>query len=145
LFAFFFLGTLIDWNTLDVAMAQGDQATLAFIEASPGFRAAVGTAFLCIAIAAIAAILLYPLFQAVSLRWWISGLRFGDLAVTSRLKTGQVYRVYLRFVLYILLLILLTAVAGVSACSPYRSSSARATIQGSPICWRRSSRLCFTS
>ncbi|MGB6755937.1 MAG: DUF898 family protein [Xanthobacteraceae bacterium] len=66
LFAFFFLGTLIDWNTLDVAMAQGDQATLAFIEASPGFRAAVGTAFLCIAIAAIAAILLYPLFQAVS-------------------------------------------------------------------------------
>jgi uncharacterized membrane protein YjgN (DUF898 family) len=125
LFAFFLLGTLIDWNTLDVAMAQGDQATLAFIEASPGFPAAVGTAFLCIAIAAIAAILLYPLFQAASLRWWISGLRFGDLAVTSRLKTGQVYRVYLRFVLYILLLMLLTAVAGVSACSPYRSSSAR--------------------
>jgi uncharacterized membrane protein YjgN (DUF898 family) len=112
LFAFYLLGTLIDWNTLDVAMVQGDQATLAFIEASPGFRDAVGVAFLCVAIAAIGAVLLYPLFQAVSLRWWISGLRFGGLAVTSRLKTGQVYRVYLRFVFYILLLMLLTAVAG---------------------------------
>jgi uncharacterized membrane protein YjgN (DUF898 family) len=112
LLAFCLLGTLIDWNTLDAAMAQGDQATLAFIEASPGFREAVGIASLCVAVAAIAAVLLYPLFQALSLRWWISGLRFGGLAVKSRLKTGQVYRVYLRFLLYILVLMLFTAVAG---------------------------------
>jgi uncharacterized membrane protein YjgN (DUF898 family) len=112
LFAFYLLGTQIDWNTLNAAVAQGDQATLAFIEASASFRDAIGVAFLCVVIAAVAAVLLYPLFQAVSLRWWISGLRFGDLTVTSRLKTGQVYRVYLRFVLYILLLMLLTAVAG---------------------------------
>ena len=98
-------------------MAQGDQATLAFIEASRGFRRAVGIAFLCVALSAVAAVLLYPLFQAVSLRWWISGLRFGDLAVTSRLKTGQVYRVYLRFVLYILLLILVTASPAAFVCS----------------------------
>jgi uncharacterized membrane protein YjgN (DUF898 family) len=112
LIAFFALAALIDWNALNVAVAQDDQATLAFIEASPGFRRAVGIAFICVALSGMAAVLLYPLFQAVSLRWWISGLRFGDLTVTSRLKTGQVYRVYLRFVLYILLLILVTAIAG---------------------------------
>jgi uncharacterized membrane protein YjgN (DUF898 family) len=112
LIAFFALGALIDWNALNAAVTQGDQAMLAFIEASPGFRRAVGIAFLCVAIAAFAAVLLYPLFQAVSLRWWISGLRFGEVAVTSHLKTGQIYRVYLRFVLYILLLMVLTAVAG---------------------------------
>ncbi|HUC48709.1 MAG TPA: DUF898 family protein [Xanthobacteraceae bacterium] len=111
-FAFFALGALIDWNTLNTAVTQGDQATLAFIETSTGFRRGVGIAFLCVAIAALAAVLLYPLFQAVSLRWWISGLRFGDVAVTSRLKTGQVYRVYLRFFLYILLLMLVIAIAG---------------------------------
>jgi uncharacterized membrane protein YjgN (DUF898 family) len=112
LIAFLALGALIDWNALNAAVAQGDQATLAFIETSPGFRRAVGIAFLCVAISAIAAVLLYPLFQAMSLRWWISGLRFGDLAVTSRLKTGQVYRVYLRFVFYIVLLMLITMLAG---------------------------------
>ena len=31
-FAFFALGALVDWNTLNTAVAQGDQATLAFIE-----------------------------------------------------------------------------------------------------------------
>ncbi len=113
LIAVFALGALIDWNALNAAVAQDDRATLAFIETSPGFRRAVGIAFLCVALSGVAAVMLYPLFQAVSLRWWISGLRFGDLAVTSRLKAGQVYRVYLRFVLYILLLILFTAIAGV--------------------------------
>lgn len=112
LIALFALSALIDWNALNVAVTQGDQATLTFIEASPGFRRAVGIAFICVAVSAIAAVLLYPLFQAVTLRWWISGLRFGDVAVTSRLKTGQIYRVYLRFVLYILLLMLVTALAG---------------------------------
>jgi uncharacterized membrane protein YjgN (DUF898 family) len=37
------------------------------------------------------------------LRWWVSGLRFGDLAVTSRLRTAQVYGVYARFLGYALL------------------------------------------
>jgi uncharacterized membrane protein YjgN (DUF898 family) len=111
-FAFFALGALVDWNTLNTAVAQGDQATLAFIESSSGFRSAVGIAFLCLALAALAAVMLYPLFQTISLRWWISGLRFGDIAVTSCLKAGQIYRVYLRFLLFLFLLTLATAIAG---------------------------------
>jgi uncharacterized membrane protein YjgN (DUF898 family) len=112
MFALFALATLIDWNALNTAVMQDDQATLAFIESSAGFRSAVGIAFLCLALAAVTAVLLYPLFQTVSLRWWISGLRFGDIAVTSRLRAGQVYRVYLRFFLFLFLLTLATAVAG---------------------------------
>jgi uncharacterized membrane protein YjgN (DUF898 family) len=41
--------------------------------------------------------LLYPIFQAILLRWWVSGLRFGDVAVRSRLRTAQVFGVYARF------------------------------------------------
>ena len=34
------------------------------------------------------------------LRWWTSGLRFGTMAAKSRLRTGQMYGLYLRFVGY---------------------------------------------
>src|ERR1043165_3414302 len=54
----------------------------------PAAAAAIlGTLWLVIAIAA-----LYPAFQAMVLRWWISGLRFGELTATSHLRTGAVYR-----------------------------------------------------
>jgi uncharacterized membrane protein YjgN (DUF898 family) len=43
---------------------------------------------------------LYPAFQAMIWRWWVSGLRFGDMRVSTRLRTGQVYRIYLRFLGY---------------------------------------------
>jgi uncharacterized membrane protein YjgN (DUF898 family) len=46
----------------------------------------------------LAAILLYPVFQAIVYRWWLSGLRFGDVTVTSRLRIGQVYLIYLRYI-----------------------------------------------
>lgn len=108
------LSVLIDWDALNNARARGDSDAAAdimgaFINHGLGIVAtAIGTSI-------VAAVLLYPLFQAVMLRWWISGLRFGGLTVTSRLRTARVYRVYLRFVLYILLLTLLT-LAGAAAC-----------------------------
>jgi uncharacterized membrane protein YjgN (DUF898 family) len=109
------LGGLVDWDSLNTAMMQGDRETLTRIEGGPGFHRAVGIAVIALGAAAFAAILLYPLFQAVTMRWWISGLRFGELKVASQLRAGQVYRVYLRFVLYILLLMLITLVGG-AAC-----------------------------
>jgi uncharacterized membrane protein YjgN (DUF898 family) len=44
------------------------------------------------------AVLVYPVFQAIVYRWWLSGLRFGDITVTSRLRIGQVYLIYLRYI-----------------------------------------------
>src|SRR5262245_58978503 len=44
--------------------------------------------------------ILYPIFQAMVLRWWASGLRFGKLAVASRLRAAQVFGVYGRFLWY---------------------------------------------
>jgi uncharacterized membrane protein YjgN (DUF898 family) len=50
--------------------------------------------------AAVAAAVFYPAFQALVLRWWSSGLRFGDVALTSRLRVRQIYHAYFRFLLY---------------------------------------------
>lgn len=94
--AFFALGTMIDWNSLDSLTADQDSNPLAVLAANADLRVfGIGIAAFCVSVAA--ALLLYPLFQAIVLRWWISGLRFGEVGVTSRLRAGPVYRIYLRF------------------------------------------------
>jgi hypothetical protein len=45
------------------------------------------------------------------LRWWVSGLRFGDVAVSSRLRMAQVFAVYARFLGYALLFTVVVSVA----------------------------------
>ena len=49
---------------------------------------------------ALLAIVLFPMFQAITLRWWASGLRFGDVTITSRLRIAQIYGAYMRFLGY---------------------------------------------
>jgi uncharacterized membrane protein YjgN (DUF898 family) len=51
-------------------------------------------------------------FQAIVYRWWLSGLRFGDIAVTSRLRIGRVYVIYLRYVGFVCLFMIAASVAG---------------------------------
>jgi uncharacterized membrane protein YjgN (DUF898 family) len=53
----------------------------------------------------------YPAFQAVVLRWWVSGLRFGDIALSSRLRMTQVFAVYARFLGYAVLFTFIVSVA----------------------------------
>jgi uncharacterized membrane protein YjgN (DUF898 family) len=109
--AFFALGAMVDWSAVNDAMVAGESNPFAALAGSAGIRvffvaaAAPGASL-------IAAILLYPLFQAIVLRWWISGLRFGGVTVTSDLRTAAVYRVYLRFLLYVLPFIAVVAMVG---------------------------------
>ncbi len=72
---------------------------MAGLEAAGVFSALVFTV-LSLGWSVIAAAVLYPAFQAMVLRWWISGLRFGELTVRSRLRMGSVYGLYMRFVWY---------------------------------------------
>ena len=60
----------------------------------------------------LAVVILYPIFQTVLLRWWTSGLRFGDIVVTSRLSMAQVYSIYGRFLLYAFLFTLAAGTIG---------------------------------
>jgi uncharacterized membrane protein YjgN (DUF898 family) len=105
------LSAQIDWDALGRLMDKGgDPETGQVIGTmlAPG----IGVTIAAITTSSIALPLLYPVFQAVKLRWWISGLRFGEVTVTSRLRVGQVYRVYLRLLLYLLLLGLLAGIMG---------------------------------
>jgi uncharacterized membrane protein YjgN (DUF898 family) len=101
------------------AAAGGDLAS--WLEASGLAGAAVFAALtvvwliLCIAI-------LYPIFQTIVLRWWVSGLRFGEVVLDSRLRVAQVFAVYARFVGYALLFTLIAGVIVLSGAAILQSS-----------------------
>jgi uncharacterized membrane protein YjgN (DUF898 family) len=108
-FAIGLIATLmaIDWDTL-AAIGGDDQAS--WLETS-GLGGAVVYAVLTATWLMLSFALLYPMFQAMLLRWWASGLRFGELTVTSRLRTVHVYGVYARFLWYALLFSVLAGLA----------------------------------
>jgi uncharacterized membrane protein YjgN (DUF898 family) len=109
------LAWLIDWDALSNALGEGDSDDLsAMVSDNPQLAEAIGLVFSALGLSVLIAALLYPVFQAVLLRWWISGLRFGKLTVTSRLRIRQIYWVYLRFILFVVLFIVVVGIAGLS-------------------------------
>ena len=88
----------VDWKALADALSQGGDDVMARVEGSnPRFGAVIVFAMLMAGVAASAAALLYPAFQAIVLRWWSSGLRFGDIELRSKLRMRDVYGAYARF------------------------------------------------
>jgi uncharacterized membrane protein YjgN (DUF898 family) len=103
----------IDWAALSDAAAQSGDDFLGRVEGSnPNLAAAFVTAAIAVGWAVAAAALLYPIFQAMVLRWWSGGLRFGTIEMRSRLRTTQVYGVYLRFVSYAIVFVLVAGIVG---------------------------------
>ena len=91
----------IDWQALIDAIAQGGDDVMSKIEGgNPGLGSAIVFAMLMGGTSIVVGALLYPAFQALILRWWSSGLRFGGIEVDSRLRTRDVYGAYARFVGY---------------------------------------------
>ena len=86
----------IDWAAVGEAVRRGGDDVMGRVEAA-GVGPGLVIAVLSIGWSMIALAVLYPAFQAMVLRWWISGLRFGSLNVTSQLRTRAVYALYLRF------------------------------------------------
>jgi uncharacterized membrane protein YjgN (DUF898 family) len=90
-----------DWRALADAAAQGGDDVLGRVEGSnPDLAGAIVFAMLSTGAALCIAALLYPAFQAITLRWWTSGLRFGEFEIRSKLRMAHVYGAYVRFVWY---------------------------------------------
>jgi uncharacterized membrane protein YjgN (DUF898 family) len=102
---------VVDWGALNDALAQGPDNVMTRIETgNPQFADVILFGTLMTIASAVMAALLYPAFQAMILRWWSSGLRFGAIEITSRLRTRQVYGAYVRFLSYALLFSLATGI-----------------------------------
>ena len=106
-----FLG--VDWQALADAIAQGGDDVMSKIEgANPGLGAAIVFAMLMASVSVALVALLYPAFQAMILRWWCSGLRFGAIEARSILRTRHVYAAYARFVGYAILFGIAVGIVG---------------------------------
>jgi uncharacterized membrane protein YjgN (DUF898 family) len=98
-----FLAAYTDWNAFDNAdpddAKDGAFAAIgADLVGRLGIKTLAAISIGGIGGSVLAAILLYPVFQAIVYRWWLSGLRFGAITVTSQLRIGQVYLIYLRYI-----------------------------------------------
>jgi uncharacterized membrane protein YjgN (DUF898 family) len=110
-----FVGT-VDWKALADALAQGGDDVMGKIEGgNPGLGGTIVFAMLMTGTSIALAALLYPAFQAVILRWWCSGLRFGGIEVQSHLRMRNVYGAYARFFGYAVLFSIAMGIAGTIA------------------------------
>lgn len=73
---------------------------LAAIVAFFAFRKDVVSALVIGVPLAVAAPFLFPIFQAMELRWWVEGIRLGPVTVTSDLGLGAVLKCYLKTLLF---------------------------------------------
>jgi uncharacterized membrane protein YjgN (DUF898 family) len=93
------IGAALDIATLqELAAATDEEALRRFGESHPVLTSASGLAIGALVWAVLIGTLLYPAFQAMLFRWWASGLRFGNMAASSTLRTGEVYGCYLRYI-----------------------------------------------
>lgn len=107
---------VVDWQALADALSAESDDVMARIERSnPSFAAAIVFAVLMVVASVMLAILLFPAYRAIVLRWWLSGLRFGGIEIHSRLSMLRVYGAFLRFVVLALLFSLVLAIASFPA------------------------------
>jgi uncharacterized membrane protein YjgN (DUF898 family) len=103
----------VDWKAFAETLAQGGDDVMSKIEGgNPGLGSAITFAMLMCGASITLAALLYPAFQAVVIRWWSSGLRFGDIEVRSQLRIRHVYAAYARFVGYAVLFSIAMGIGG---------------------------------
>jgi uncharacterized membrane protein YjgN (DUF898 family) len=94
------IATLDVTSVIETARAGGSDVVKRIESANPGFETAMGFMVFALIWGVLAAIVLYPAFHALTIRWWASGVRFGEVTVTSELRTKRIYGAYLRFLLY---------------------------------------------
>ena len=104
----------VDWSALADAVGQGGDDAMARVEGgNPALGEIIVFAMLMTGLSVLLAVLLYPVFQAVVLRWWTSGLRFGEIEAKSSLRIRHVYGAYMRFLWWGLLFAIVLGVLAV--------------------------------
>ena len=110
-----FAVSAVDWDEF-VSAAAGASDAGSFINqlesAFPGSYPAAVASITAVTASVVLAAVLFPVFQTMMMRWWLSGLRFGPLAVRSRLRIRDIYGAYLRFVLYGFLFSIVAGILG---------------------------------
>ncbi|MGE3988245.1 DUF898 family protein [Pseudorhodoplanes sp.] len=92
----------INWPAVMTALRGGGDVIGRVEKASPGSLGQFGFAIVAFAVTLLLVAILLPGFHAMVMRWWIGGIRFGEIVAVSRLRTRDVYFAYLRFIGYLI-------------------------------------------
>jgi uncharacterized membrane protein YjgN (DUF898 family) len=98
-----------DWSLLVTQIAQSARGGT---KASPTMSAAALALVFAPLWIIFVGMLLAPAYEAIVMRWWLSGVRFGEIALTSNLRKRSVYGIYLRFLLGMFLLSIAGGIVG---------------------------------
>ena len=93
---------VIDWSAVIRALGRGDLTEMVAAMASKD-RIGLGLLVSGVTWSILAGFILYPAYQAIVMRWWLSGLRLGGAAAASELPIRRYYGAYLRYLFYVLL------------------------------------------
>jgi uncharacterized membrane protein YjgN (DUF898 family) len=105
----------VDWDKVMAAASaagSGGEFINQLESSFPNVYAAIVVSVTAVTVSVVMTAVLFPVFQAMVLRWWLSGLRFGPVTVRSRLRTATIYGAYLRFLGWGLLFSIGGSIAG---------------------------------
>jgi uncharacterized membrane protein YjgN (DUF898 family) len=103
----------IDWSKIVTAFGNDPDAFMRrLMSDNPELVKALAGAIGLLNLSVLFAVVLFPVFQAMVLRWWIDGLRVGEVSIGSQLRVGTIYYAYVRFIGWSLLFGLVLAIAG---------------------------------
>lgn len=100
----------IKWSAVMPALRGAGDVIAKVEKASPGFLGQLGFGIIAFAVTLLMIALLLPAFHAMVMRWWVGGVRFGEIVAVSHLRTRDVYFAYLRFIAYLIAFILVLLV-----------------------------------
>ena len=128
-----YAATSVDWDKVAAAAvgASGPGEFLNQMEGVPSLYISIFALIVAVVASIVLAALLFPVFQAMVLRWWLAGIRFDGLTLRSHLRARQIYGAYLRFLLYALLFSIVALVLASIAVLAY--SFGPATLQASDL------------
>jgi uncharacterized membrane protein YjgN (DUF898 family) len=87
----------INWSAVIAVLSGGGDVIGRIEKASPRFLGQIGFAVTSFAVTLALVALLLPAFHAMVMRWWVAGIRFGEMSAVAHLRTRDVYAAYLRF------------------------------------------------
>lgn len=97
----------VNWSAVSAALRGGGDVLGRMEKASPGVFGQIGAGIVLIAVTLVLIALILPAFHAMVMRWWVSGIRFGDIEIRSHLRTRDVYVAYLRFIGFMIAFVVL--------------------------------------
>jgi uncharacterized membrane protein YjgN (DUF898 family) len=96
---------VIDWLAVVDALTRSEEV-VNVLDGNISFKAGLGLLIVGVSWGMLFGLVLYPAYQAIVMRWWLGGLRFGGAAVASDLRIWRYYKSYLLFLLCVVLLAL---------------------------------------